>query len=62
MTKTPLAAMLAVFACCIVCSAFAQEVTVSGLVDTYAGVQQYAGSQRAAVVNSGGMSTSWWGV
>jgi len=60
--KTPLAAMLAVFACCIVCRASAQEVTVSGLVDTYAGVQQYAGSQRAAVVNSGGMSTSWWGV
>ena len=40
----------------------AQEVTLSGLMDAYAGSVQMAGSKKAAVVNSGGMSTSWWGM
>jgi predicted porin len=42
--------------------ALAQNVTLSGLVDAYAGSMQYAGSKRVSAVNSGGMSTSWWGM
>lgn len=44
-------------------SAFAQTgVTVSGLVDNYAGSMRMAGdSGRSAVVNSGGLTTSWIG-
>ncbi len=41
---------------------WAQNVTLSGLVDAYVGSMQASGSQRVAAVNSGGMSTSWWGV
>ncbi|TFV92912.1 porin [Oxalobacteraceae bacterium OM1] len=43
--------------------AFAQtNVTVSGLVDTFAGSMRMAGdASSTAVVNSGGMTTSWFG-
>ena len=41
--------------------AAAQSVTFSGLVDMYAGQMQPSGSKAVKVVNSGGMSTSWWG-
>lgn len=40
----------------------AQSVTLSGLVDAYAGSMQASGGKRVAAVNSGGMSTSWWGM
>jgi len=42
--------------------AFAQGVTLSGLVDAYVGSLQASGSKRSSAVNSGGMSTSWWGM
>ena len=38
------------------------SVQVTGLVDMYAGSMKQAGAQRTAAVNSGGMSTSWWGL
>lgn len=67
MNKTPLASAFTIVSAIFVGStasppAEAQEVTLSGLIDAYAGVVQYAGSKRTAAVNSGGMSTSWWGV
>jgi predicted porin len=38
------------------------NVTVSGLVDMYAGASQFSGeADRSAVVGSGGMTTSWFG-
>jgi predicted porin len=38
------------------------NVTVSGLVDVFAGSMQMAGqNNRTSVVNSGGMTTSWFG-
>ena len=47
----------------LLCSgAFAQGVTLSGLLDAYVGVVQPSGSKRVAALNSGGMSTSWWGM
>ncbi|WHZ12377.1 MAG: Outer membrane porin [Burkholderiaceae bacterium] len=43
--------------------AFAQSsVTLSGLVDAFAGSMQPAGSQRTTVLGSAGMSTPYWGV
>lgn len=42
--------------------AFAQNVTLAGLIDAYVGSIQYSGDKRTAVVNSGGMTTSWWGM
>ncbi|MBL8309718.1 MAG: porin [Burkholderiales bacterium] len=42
--------------------AFAQNVTLSGLIDAYVGSMQYSGDKRTAVANSGGMTTSWWGM
>lgn len=39
------------------------SVTLSGLVDVYAGSMRNAGDAgRTAVVGSGGLTTSWWGV
>lgn len=43
-------------------SAQAQSVTISGLVDAYAGSVQPSGSKRVSAVNSSGMSSSWWGI
>jgi len=60
MKKTLLAAAAAA-AGALSCGAYAQTVTVSGLIDAYAGSMQYSGDKRKAVVNSGGMGTSWWG-
>ncbi len=40
----------------------AQSLTLSGLVDAYVGSLQPSGSKHMSVVNSGGMSTSWWGM
>src|SRR5688572_28776631 len=38
------------------------NVTVTGLVDVYAGTMRSAGDARSrSVVNSGGMTTSWFG-
>ena len=51
--------------CCCRCPAvflhraFAQNVA-AGLIDAYAG-SLYSGDKRTGVVNSGGMTTSWWG-
>jgi predicted porin len=42
--------------------ALAQNVVLSGLVDVYAGSIQYSGDKRTAKVESGGMTTSWWGM
>jgi predicted porin len=42
--------------------AFAQNVTLSGLVDAYVGSIQYSGDKRVLALNSGGMTTSWWGI
>lgn len=42
--------------------ASAQSVNLSGLLDAYVGSVQPSGSKRVAAVNSGGMSTSWWGL
>jgi predicted porin len=55
--------LLAAFGAAFAVPAFAQtNVTVSGLVDTYAGTMKNAGDTgRQAVVNSGGMTTSWFG-
>ena len=38
------------------------NVQLTGLVDMYVGSMKMAGSERKSVVDSGGMSTSWWGV
>ena len=43
-------------------TAFAQNVSLAGLVDVFAGSIQYSGDKRTAKVDSNGMSTSWWGV
>ena len=43
-------------------TAFAQNVTLAGLVDVFAGSIQYSGDKRTAKVDSNGMTTSWWGV
>lgn len=58
MKKATIAALLAV-ACG---AASAQNVILSGLIDVYAGSIQYSGDKRVNVVNSGGMTTSWWGM
>lgn len=42
--------------------AFAQNVTLSGLIDAYVGSMQYSGDKRTNAANSGGMTTSWWGM
>ncbi len=42
--------------------ALAQSVTLTGLVDAYAGWVQPSGSARTGAVNAGGLSTSWWGI
>ena len=41
---------------------FAQNVTLAGLVDVFAGSIQYSGDKRTSKVDSNGMTTSWWGV
>jgi len=41
---------------------FAQNVTLSGLIDVYTGSIQYAGDKRTAKLDSNGMTTSWWGL
>ncbi len=60
------AAALAVASALGAMSAGAQaqsSVTLYGLVDAWAGMTKNLGaSDRAAVVNSGGMSTSYWGM
>ncbi|WP_077034317.1 porin [Pelomonas sp. KK5] len=43
-------------------SAQGSAITLSGLLDAYAGSVQPSGSRRVSAVNSGGMSTSWWGL
>ena len=43
-------------------AALAQSVTISGLLDAYAGSVQPSGSKRVTAVNSSGMSSSWWGI
>jgi predicted porin len=55
--------LLAAIGGAFVNTAFAQtSVTVSGVVDGYAGSMRYAGDASSrAVVNSGGMTTSWVG-
>ena len=42
--------------------AFAQNVTLAGLVDVFAGSIQFSGDKRTTKVDPNGMSTSWWGV
>ncbi|RZI44610.1 porin [Herbaspirillum sp. HC18] len=56
-------ATLGLLACVATGSALAQtSVTVSGLVDLYAGSMKNSGDTgRRAVVGSGGMTTSWFG-
>ncbi|GIZ52359.1 porin [Noviherbaspirillum aridicola] len=56
-------AALGILSCALAGSAAAQtNVTVGGLVDVFAGSVQYSGEAgRRAVVNSGGMTTSWFG-
>ncbi|MEG2048362.1 MAG: porin, partial [Comamonas sp.] len=38
------------------------NVQLTGLVDMYVGSMKLAGQDRKSVAESGGMSTSWWGV
>lgn len=38
------------------------NVQLTGLVDMYVGSMKMAGQDRKSVADSGGMSTSWWGV
>ena len=38
------------------------NVQLTGLVDMYVGSMKMAGQDRKSVAESGGMSTSWWGV
>ena len=59
MKKTIVAAAVAAV---LSTGAFAQNVVLSGLIDAYAGSLQYSGDKRTGVVNSGGMTTSWWGM
>lgn len=52
-------------AAALACSgaAYAQSnVQLTGLVDMYAGSMKAPGAERTAAVNSGGMTTSWWGL
>ncbi|MCL4698135.1 MAG: porin [Burkholderiaceae bacterium] len=42
--------------------AHAQSATLTGVIDGWVGSLQYSGDKRKAVTNSGGMTTSWWGV
>jgi len=37
-------------------------VTLNGYIDSFAGRYQLGGRKASEVVNSGGMSTSWWGL
>ena len=62
MKLTALSACLA--AACLSTSAFAQSsVQLTGLVDMYVGSMKLAGQQnRTSVADSGGLSTSWWGM
>ena len=60
--KKNLNLIIALVAGLLSCSVPAQNVTLSGLVDAYVGSVQPSGSKRNSVVNSGGMSTSWWGI
>ncbi len=56
---------LIAFGAALACIGAAQaqsNVQMSGLVDMYAGSMKLAGSERASVVGSGGMTTSWWGM
>lgn len=57
---------LIAFGAALVCMGAAQaqsNVQLSGLVDMYAGSMKKAGdTDRKSVLNSGGMTTSWWGV
>lgn len=57
-------ATLGLLACVVTGSALAQtSVTVSGLVDLYAGSMKNSGDTgRKAVVGSGGMTTAWYGL
>jgi len=59
MKRTLLAALIAG---ALAAGASAQNVTLSGLIDAYVGSMQYAGDQRTGAMNSGGMTTSWWGM
>lgn len=56
-------AAFGMLACLVTGSAMAQtSVTAAGLVDAFAGSLKYSGDAgRRAVVNSGGMTTSWFG-
>ena len=59
MKKTVIAAAIAgAFAS----GAFAQNVTLAGLVDVFVGSIQYSGDKRTAKADSNGMTTSWWGM
>ncbi|WP_206954934.1 porin [Trinickia acidisoli] len=56
-------AAVAAFAAAGASAAQAQSsVQLYGQVDTWAGMQQFPGGQRAYVVGGGGMSTSYWGM
>ena len=44
------------------CASTGDGVTLSGLIDAYVGAVQASGSPRLKAVNSGGLSTSWWGL
>lgn len=59
MTRTIVAAAVSAV---LATSAFAQNVTLAGLVDVFAGSIQYSGDKRTTKVDPNGMSTSWWGV
>lgn len=57
---------LIAFGAALVCMGAAQaqsNVQLSGLVDMYAGSMKKAGdAQRVSALNSGGLTTSWWGM
>ncbi|RYF26985.1 MAG: porin [Comamonadaceae bacterium] len=56
---------LIAFAAATLCAAgaYAQSsVQLTGIVDLYAGSKQYAGTQKTTRVDSGGLTTSWWGL
>lgn len=62
MKKTLVAAAASGLLASATSTAFAQNVTLAGLVDVFAGSIQYSGDKRTAKLDSNGLTTSWWGV
>lgn len=60
--KKNLIALGAALACAAGVAHAQSSVQLSGTVDLWAGSKQYAGTAKTSKVDSGGMTTSWWGL